>query len=438
MPSIRPVRNRALPLAVAPVLLFASWATPAPVVGATPCELGVGPAATLLLPYFEVDPAPNGITTLFSVNNSGPEPLVARVTLWTDWGIPTVTIPLYLTGFDVVTLNLRSVLVDGFIPSTADPSRDPDDEISPAGFPAWDTPLPRCDSILPIGSIPQSIVALLQAAHTGAEATLGETGCWARDHGDGILRGFVTVDAATNCSILLPSEEGYFQGEEAVSRDNVLWGDFFLVEPGESFAHGDPLVHIQAFDELAGEGTPTFYGNLLGSDSADAREPLPSVFATRYFAGGAFEGGTELLVWRDPGPAPQTPVACGENPSWFPIQDHRILAFDEQESVMEICQPCGLCDPPPPPPFDQPWCAPLTTQRLPVGENTSFSDAIWVPDDFGWLWMDLDDGRFVEEPRHQAWVTTVHRANGLFSVGFQAAPLASSLCGDEVPDLGGL
>lgn len=39
------------------------------------------PAATLLLPYFEVDLTnPNGITTLFSVNNASASAAVAHVT----------------------------------------------------------------------------------------------------------------------------------------------------------------------------------------------------------------------------------------------------------------------------------------------------------------------------------------------------------------------
>jgi hypothetical protein len=31
----------------------------------------------------------------------------------------------------------------------------------------------------------------------------------------------------------------------------------------------------------------------------DQREPLPTVFAARFINGGIFDGGTDLIVWRD-------------------------------------------------------------------------------------------------------------------------------------------
>ena len=44
------------------------------------CDLDATPAATLLLPYFEVGP---DVTTVFSVHNASPEPALVQVTLWT-------------------------------------------------------------------------------------------------------------------------------------------------------------------------------------------------------------------------------------------------------------------------------------------------------------------------------------------------------------------
>src|SRR4051794_34211349 len=54
------------------------------------CRVSDQPAATLLIPYFEVDLAhPGGATTLMSVNNASSKPAIARVVMWTDWGVPT-------------------------------------------------------------------------------------------------------------------------------------------------------------------------------------------------------------------------------------------------------------------------------------------------------------------------------------------------------------
>ena len=77
------------------------------------------PAATLLLPYFEVDLDGNSssaITTLFAINNASAAPALAHVVLWTDLGVPTFTFDVYLTGYDVQRLSLRDVFVDGLLP----------------------------------------------------------------------------------------------------------------------------------------------------------------------------------------------------------------------------------------------------------------------------------------------------------------------------------
>ena len=82
------------------------------------CRTADQPSATLLVPYFEVDVAdPNGRTTLVSINNASARSVLARVVLWTNWGLPTLAFDVYLTGFDVQTLNLRD-LFNGRLPET--------------------------------------------------------------------------------------------------------------------------------------------------------------------------------------------------------------------------------------------------------------------------------------------------------------------------------
>ena len=63
------------------------------------CTIDDVPAATLLLPYFEVDLGNTaGVNTLFSINNASNTAAVAHVTLWTDESIPTLDFDVYLTG----------------------------------------------------------------------------------------------------------------------------------------------------------------------------------------------------------------------------------------------------------------------------------------------------------------------------------------------------
>src|ERR1700719_2623576 len=84
------------------------------------------PAATLLLPYFEVSlDDPNGLTTLFSINNAAAAAVLAHVAIWSDLSVPVVNFNVYLTGYDVQTINLRDIVVYGHLPQTASAGQDP-------------------------------------------------------------------------------------------------------------------------------------------------------------------------------------------------------------------------------------------------------------------------------------------------------------------------
>ena len=88
------------------------------------CTIDAVPAATLLLPYFEVDLGGTGVDTLFSVNNASAAPTVAHVTLWGDWSLPSIDFDIFLTGYDAETVSLRNVFVNGNLPIMAHWDRD--------------------------------------------------------------------------------------------------------------------------------------------------------------------------------------------------------------------------------------------------------------------------------------------------------------------------
>src|SRR5207244_6897419 len=82
------------------------------------CDIGVTPAATLLLPYFEVDfvsTARTARTTIFTVTNVSAQPQIAHVTLWTDWAYAALTFNVYLTPYDTQSVNLYDVFTRGAI-----------------------------------------------------------------------------------------------------------------------------------------------------------------------------------------------------------------------------------------------------------------------------------------------------------------------------------
>lgn len=142
-----------------------------------PAVIGAGdvvPSATLLLPYFEVHSEAVGTTTLLSINNAGDSAVTAHVTLWTDLGVPTLGFDVSLTGYDVQTLNLRDILFVGN--------------------------LPRTFGCLPVRPLSAAWLSHLQAAHSGKPAPRFGGLCAGHDHGDSVLRGYLTVDAVNSCA----------------------------------------------------------------------------------------------------------------------------------------------------------------------------------------------------------------------------------------------
>lgn len=405
------------------------------------CDLAVEPAATLLLPYFEVDfNDPDGITTLVSINNAWSEPALVNLTFWTDFGIPTLYFPVYLTGYDLVTLNLRDIFL-GNIPITADAGSDPLDNISPHGsHPEWDGSFPNCDVFFPFfqnPAIPPNLLDWIRSSHTG-QPNSGTGLCDGQDHNDGHARGFVTMDNVRECTLINPQDlvtdpldTPYFVdgGQGVASNDNQLWGDFYLVDTSEDSAIGESLVHVQAFGDTESgpwqEGDATFYGRFVDGTAIDNREPLPSIFGMRYLSGGAFSGGTELIAWRET-PVVESVTCDGiQLPDPLPLGQREAYAFNEEEEVADLCfQPgCPVCSPPFLPIFFN--CLPFATQRIDIADDPFFTPPGY---DAGWLYLDLNQ-RFPEDAVRQGWVLSQVSASGRFSVGLPAVSLHSACDG---------
>src|SRR5688500_18550261 len=114
------------------------------------CDIGVTPAATLLLPYFEVDinsPAGTGETTIFTITNVSNLPQVAHITLWTDFSYPVIDFNVYLTGYDVQSINLYDVIVRGELA----PDAGTGSGISPVGSLSGTSATAEYDNPLQIG-----------------------------------------------------------------------------------------------------------------------------------------------------------------------------------------------------------------------------------------------------------------------------------------------
>jgi hypothetical protein len=424
--------------------------------GAAICTIDEVPAATLLLPYFEVDlstcnTAPNpGTSTLFSINNASATAVLAHVVVWSDWSVHVLDFNVYLTGYDVQTINLCDILVSGKLPQTASAGQDPTDTISPKGSKSQDINFASCTGQLPTPTLSAGVIGYLQAALTGKPNPLFTTPsdhCFGNNYGDNIARGYITVDTVNNCTLKFPEDPGYFVngGAGDATNQNVLWGDYFYVNLATNRADGNPLVHIEAspgvgvnatgFNTYPAPGSPatttpgryTFYGRYDGWSAADNREPLATSFATRYVNGGTFTGGTNLVVWRDSKSIAGNNTGgfvCGTTPPWFPLGQEGLVIFDEQEHP-QTAQTNPVSGPPGPgtiTPF------PIEAQSVKVN-----GPSLPVPFPFGWMYLNLNTTvasgavpGLLDPAAAQAWVETVMSALGRFSVGFDAVQLDSA------------
>jgi hypothetical protein len=392
------------------------------------CDISVAPAATLLLPYFEVDlDDAAGETTLFTITNVSNLDQIAHVTLWTDYSFPVIDFNIYLTGYDVQAINLFDIISRGIIAPDAGTGTDITDrgDFSDVN---GDLALGACDN-LP-GSLDDAYVVRMQSAFTeGSVPDLGALpGCSevGGEHDNAV--GYVTIDVADLCSTSLPTDPGYFTTE--IRFDNVLIGDYQQVNSANNFAQGNPMVHIRAIPEGGEPGSPaivnfdrTFYGRYQSGGTADRRQPLPSIFAARWIEGGASTFQTSYKIWREGATDFADANSCGE---WDNNVTNvaEIVRFDEEEfAVGDV--PESRVSPP------------ITTEfTLPETSLTSVSDNSIYPEMGngaigGWMYLNLDNDE-TDQLASQNWVVVSMRAEGRYSVDFDAAWLANG-CTPEEP-----
>jgi uncharacterized repeat protein (TIGR01451 family) len=150
------------------------------------------PSSDLLLPYFEVDGAnQGGLTTLFAVGNATEKPVDVLATVYTNWGIPILEVPITLQAREVRTVNLRDWFRSGGNPAKTLSA----DELKHLAAAASGRPSPKDN--------------LYYATEIRPE----------------LLVGYVVVRT---------------QG----TRPDALWGDWFNVDVSGNLARGDVLANI--------------------------------------------------------------------------------------------------------------------------------------------------------------------------------------------------
>jgi hypothetical protein len=355
------------------------------------CDVKVGPAATLLLPYFEVDVSGNsGQTTLFTVTNVTRYPQIAHVTLWTDYGFPTIAFNIFLTGYDVQGINLADLLIRGSIapPSGTSPATTPGSlSVANTGNPNLRSPL---DCSTNPSQIPQTIAAALRTTFTTGLSTDGSCTGVGGTHANAI--GYATIDLVASCTLRSPADPLYYTTD--ILFDNVLIGDYQQIGPhpdgvaASSFdAGGNPMVHIRAVPEGGGAGSNvgtalpyTFYDRYTPAArrTLDRRQPLPATYATRFIQGGTNGFATNLTIWREGFGSGSCTDAKGS--AAMPVAE--VVRFDEHENPFTVSPVFCTCLP--------------QIAVLPATSSTSSASgqfpALATVDVGGWLYLNLNNG----------------------------------------------
>jgi hypothetical protein len=439
------------------------------------CDIGVTPAATLLLPYFNVSPTQGTQTTLFTVTNVSNLPQIAHVTVWTDWSYPVLDFNIFLTGYDVQSINLYDVIFRGQIAPPGTTSNGLSTGPSPIGSrSALNTANPnivngdlgagqRCQTL--VVNLPTSLQAAVQSALTTGLYNPTPSGlvpsfncgtvAVGGTHANAM--GYVTIDVASACSTTLPNTATYYSTE--ILFDNVFIGEYidYNPAPGVNVAGGNPMVHIRAIPEGGGPGSNpgtnlpyTFYDRYTPglTRTIDRRQPLPTAWAARYIAGGTGNFNTNYKIWREGITNASSCLSAASN-SALAIAD--IVRFDEHENPTTNVVTGVVVSPP----------VGSNVPVLPESSSTPVSvsgSSIYPPiattagDVGGWTYLNLNNGntttsysttpagRLGGTPPTQAgagsttisptprpsqnWVV-VSMASGQFSVDFDAAWLGN-------------
>lgn len=390
---------------------------------AIPCATDNVPAATLLIPYFEVDvgncplydPATPAIRdTRFTIMNPDPDAVLTKVTIWSDWGIPLLDFEVYLDGWGEETISLGRVFCDGYLPQTGSAlANEGDFSSTPATFPscnATTNPANGSPVFSGDGSLSGAALTNLQLAATGQ--SVGGL-CSAAGRSAGIAVGYVTVDNVSACSILNPTDFGYYLN--IIESEDRLLGKFELFDPSNNSASAFTAVAIERADgNLFMPGDNTFYGRHAGGSTAGEREPLPTAYAAD-INGPVNPSQVDLLVWREVGPA-SNPVTCGTAPTWFPLDQSntegyrmaRNFTIDRNGRGRDLFETNG------------PNVFPDSVQRVTLAD--AFTN-VNLPSG-GSVFLNLQHSQSVSGTGFgQAWVGVIHREAGRFETSSEARPL---------------
>ena len=273
------------------------------------------PAATLLMPYFELceNCPPSYRESRVAVFNLGAAPRLARVTLWTNAAVPVFDFDVYLQGFAQQEFSLSALLSQGTLPVTgrgvSEPGLQADPEVDFPGCNAGSSPGGGAPVYAPLDAAART--ALRDALRGLPDAGTGL--CSAVDSEPTTITGYLTVDAVDRCNAPRAGEPGF---ADALVDANVLGGRIVITDAVQNFEAAIPAVPIEAASGGQLDADHTFYR--FDATGGDRREPLPTAWAIYNYRGGVYSDEGRMIVWRGVGTV-QAPFACAGGPAWYPL-----------------------------------------------------------------------------------------------------------------------
>jgi hypothetical protein len=253
---------------------------------AVTCTIDQRPAATLLVPYFQVHLNPDGSVdtsatrtdTLITVVNASSAATLAHVVIWNRRSVPLLDFNIALTGYDIVGWSMEDVLT-GTIPSTPDNGSFEGKDVCQRNpkAQAYSTDGPDSDGSFlrfrpsndTTGQDNNQATTQYSSPAFGADfaADLADAldydSNWDCDGdgddgsapdgditgssvaGNGNLSGYVTIDMANFCSLSNPSVGAYWD-QDAAGWENNLFGDYIIVTNSGIPTLGASTVQIEA------------------------------------------------------------------------------------------------------------------------------------------------------------------------------------------------
>ena len=392
------------------------------------CDISLLPAATLLLPYFEVDTvSQSGETTLITITNTSNAEQAVHIVLWTDWGYPVIDFNIYLTGYDVQSLNLYDVIALGQIAPTRgtgfEDGGSPVGELSKGNVRVDEE---TCRSLTM--QVPDIYRQRMQEAFiNGRVPAIGNlpacnaAGSPRASRRNGHAIGYATMDVVSSCAPGTHEDQDYY---DRLLFDNVLVGDYHQVNAVGRHAQASPLVHIRAVPE---GGTPatrtatnlkrTFYSRHQSgaATNRDARQPLPSTFGARWIEGGAGHFQTDFKIWREAAPGPNP--TCDSYVATSRMRATELVRFDEEENFVVLAS-------------DESDQIENVFAELPATSLVDIADQdVFPPNSLGavagWVYVNLDSPGGERSFARQGWVVASLRAEGRYSGDADATALGN-------------